>query len=435
MQFVYWLVRVDPEILSGCPTIDRFQTYSKALLLCAVGGIAFFAWGGFFAWFWPVYVALPLTVIVVVWIILIDQIMGASRWALQGVLAPPKARAFGLSAALILRLAIGLVTASATSISATMLISHAKIEAQIQKNRDAENAAKRAAGEAEKKQASQNLLGGRDAEVKAASAEVASINDKLDAARRVRESAGLQLVDNKVKADCQLNGGPGCHKGAGYQFREAQTRAGKAAADLRQAEADIPALETALAAAARKRDDALAAYREREPEFLEAAKEIDKRVTAEAVPPRNDPVMSYMALQEVMNSPDQGERCAFLCAPDAYVAAHGRIVLRAGERIFRPCQRLHGAADRPHQNPRGRSGGSISPQDGRAVRARRRARAHAVPGRSAISGALIHAPAGELLLQCRVDSPYRPRVPRCIGAGLGLSPDRPGNPQHPPPVG
>ena len=38
------------------------------------------------------HIALPLTVVVIVWIVMIDQIMGASRWALQGVLAVPSGR-------------------------------------------------------------------------------------------------------------------------------------------------------------------------------------------------------------------------------------------------------------------------------------------------------------------------------------------------------
>jgi len=76
MLFLHWLVRVDPEILSGCPMIDRFQMVSKAVLLATVAGIALFAWGAFFLMFWPFYVALPLTVLVVVWIVMIDQFMG-----------------------------------------------------------------------------------------------------------------------------------------------------------------------------------------------------------------------------------------------------------------------------------------------------------------------------------------------------------------------
>ena len=303
MQFVWWLVRVDPELLAGCPTIDRFQMISKAVLLAAVAGIAVFAWGGFFAQFWPPYIALPLTVVVIVWIVMIDQIMGASRWALQGVLAVPSGRKWALNVALVFRLAIGGVTSLATSYSATMLISHATIAAQEQSNRDGANAAKRAAGEAEKAQAWQGMLGARDAEVKQADAAIAAITGRLDAARQLRDSAGQQVVDNKIAADCQLNGGRGCHAGAGHEFRSAQTRQGKAADDLRRAESDIPRLEAQLGDARSKRDDAVAAFRVREVEYLAAAKVIDERVAAEAVPARDDPVMSYMALQKVFASP------------------------------------------------------------------------------------------------------------------------------------
>jgi hypothetical protein len=77
----------------------------------------------------------------------------------------------------------------------------------------------------------------------------------------------------------------------------------KAADDQRRAEADIPGLETRLAAAERDRAAAAAAVSAREGEYLEAAKVIDKRVADELVPDRNDPVMSYLALQRVFESP------------------------------------------------------------------------------------------------------------------------------------
>ena len=89
----------------------------------------------------------------------------------------------------------------------------------------------------------------------------------------------------------------------GHEFRSALTRQGKAADDLRRAESDIPRLEAQLGDARGKRDDAVAAFRAREVEYLAAAKVIDERVAAEAVPARDDPVMSYMALQQVFASP------------------------------------------------------------------------------------------------------------------------------------
>ena len=112
------------------------------MLLAAVAGIAVFAWGGFFGQFWPVYIALPLTVVVIVWIVMIDQIMGASRWALQGVLAVPKARELDAECRAGLSPGDRRHHALATSYSATMLISYATIDAQEQSDRDDANAAK-----------------------------------------------------------------------------------------------------------------------------------------------------------------------------------------------------------------------------------------------------------------------------------------------------
>jgi hypothetical protein len=311
MFFLCWLVRVDPELLATCPTIDKFQVVSKAILLGAVGGIALCSWGGFFTQFSPIYFALPVTIVVVVWIVVMDQTMGAARWVLQGVLAVRgKALVFGLSAALLMRLAMGGVTSWGTSYSATMLMCSSTIAAQLQKDRDETNAAKRATGAGDKAQLWQSILGALDAEVKRAEADIRSISEELDARRRTRDSASQQVADNKIQADCQLSGGPGCHRGAGPQFRAALTLQAKAVDDQRRAEADIPGLEARLAAAEQRRAAAVAAFSAREGEYLEAAKVIDKRVADEAVPMRNDPMASYLALQRVFASP-VGEAARF----------------------------------------------------------------------------------------------------------------------------
>lgn len=309
MMFLYWLVRVDPDIIADCPMIDRFQAISRAVLLGAVAGIALIAWGGFFWEFWGVG-ATPLALLVVVWIVIVDQSIGATHWKLEGVLAAPKARAFAFNGALLLRLAIGGVTATATSYGATMFICHDTIAAQEQSDRDAENAAKRTAGTAEKTQLRQTMLGGLDADVTQAAADVKAAQDELDAARKLRDAADQQMLDNKIAADCQLTGGPGCRKGIGPQYRAARARQDKAADDRRQADAEIPVLEDRLGAARSKQNDAAAAFHAREVEFLAAAQAIDARVAAEAVPERNDPTMSYMALQKVFASPS-GEGARF----------------------------------------------------------------------------------------------------------------------------
>jgi Domain of unknown function (DUF4407) len=303
MGFVYWLVRVDPDILATCPKIDHYLVASRAILLLTVSALALFAWSGFFLLFLPAAVALPASLVVVTLITLLDQFLGSCRWVLRGVLAKPRAawRAWCNPVAII-RLVIGVVLSQATALGIVMLIFSASIHRQEELDRHAVNDRLRTAGEMDKRQAWQTILGARDTEVKQASGEVAAINVQLDAARRLRDSAGQQVVDNQINADCQLNGGAGCRKGAGHEYRKAVTRQGKAADDLRRAESDLSALEARRVAAEHKRDDAVAAYRVREGEFLEAARTIDARIDGELAKPSNDPLMAYMALQRVFES-------------------------------------------------------------------------------------------------------------------------------------
>lgn len=175
--FLYWLVRVDPEVMTGCPVIDRFHMQAKAALLLAVATIAVFAWGAYLLLFWPWYIELPLLCPIIVWIVLIDQFMGSAHWKLQGILRRPGSRqaligwavilgVLAGNATLVLRLGIAVVTSSATAFSATMAMDHETIAAQEEKDRNEANAALRANGEAEKQQIWRDMLGADDAAVK-----------------------------------------------------------------------------------------------------------------------------------------------------------------------------------------------------------------------------------------------------------------------------
>jgi len=204
----------------------------------------------------------------------------------------------------VLRFAIAGVTASATSYSATMAISYGTIAAQEEKDRIAANAALRAAGEAEKQQTWRDMLGSDDADVKEAAAELKALKGQIATAHKRREDAADLVTDQQVSANCQLKGGPGCHAGNGPKYRESLIRSNAADARMRRSAADLTALEARLPDAESRYADAVKTLREREPAYLEAAKEIDRRVAAEAVPARNDPIMAYMALQKVLASPD-----------------------------------------------------------------------------------------------------------------------------------
>lgn len=302
----YWLVHVDPEVMAGSPEIDRFHMQAKAVLLLAVAGIALFSWNSFLLLFFPWFIALPLLCPIMVWIVMIDALIGASHWKSDGILRVPKARQSVFSWALLLRLGIAIVTSSATALSATLAISHATIEAQEQKDRNEANAALRANGEAEKQQLWHGMLGADDAAVKEAAAGLKTLQQQIADAHKNRESAAGVVTDAQVNADCQLHGdrASGCRRGKGHKYYSALIRSKEANAAMGRAAADLAALEAQQPNAENKYQDALKAFRAREGDYLTAAQAIDARVARDAVPARNDPVMAYRALQKIYQSPD-----------------------------------------------------------------------------------------------------------------------------------
>jgi len=320
--FIHWLGRTDPEVMAGCPAIDRFHMQAKAALLLAVAGIALFSWGAFLLLFFPWFIALPLLCPIMVWIVLLDQFMGSSHWRLQGILRTKTSQfafswvvIFGLIAnngTLALRLGIAAVTSSATALSATMAMNHATIEGQEERDRNEANAALRAAGEAEKQQIHRDMLTGDEAAMNAAAAERKALQQQIEMARENRENAAGAATDNQVGADCQLHGGrgSGCRSGPGPKYREALIRSQAANAAMSRAAADLAALEARLPDTENKYQDALKSYRAREVDYLKAAQVVDERVARDTVPARNDPAMAYRALQKVYASPD-GEATRF----------------------------------------------------------------------------------------------------------------------------
>ncbi len=322
MYLICWLVRADPDILAGCPVIDRFQIIAKAVLLLAVAGIALFAWGAFLMLFLPWY-AFPLLVPIMVWIVMIDQFMGSAHWKLQGILRRPATRQAVFSWAMILglladnatlglRLGIAAVTSSATAYSATLSLSHEAILTQEEKDRNAANAALREQGETEKQQIWRDMLGADDAAVKEAAEALKALQLQIADARSSRESAAGTVADAQVSADCEMHGGrgSGCKRGRGPKYRAALIRSKAANAAMTRAAADLSALEARLPDAESKYKDAIAAFRAREPDYLKAAQAIDAQVAKETVPARNDPVLAHRALQKILHSPD-GEGTRF----------------------------------------------------------------------------------------------------------------------------
>ena len=187
-----------------------------------------------------------------------------------------------------------------------------RLQPRKKKERNEANAALRANGEAEKQQIWRDMLGADDAAVKEAAADLTALKRQIADARKNRESAAGTVADAQVSADCEMHGGrgSGCKRGRGPKYRAALIRSAAANAAMGRSAADLAALEAQLPDAESKYQDALKTFRAREADYLKAAQAIDERVARDAVPPRNDPVMAYRALQKIYQSSD-GEGTQF----------------------------------------------------------------------------------------------------------------------------
>jgi Domain of unknown function (DUF4407) len=315
MYLICWLVRADPEILAETPTIDNFQIVTRALLLTVTSGIALFTWGAFFGLFLPAYFAAPLTLLVVSWVLLVEQICAAAAGLrLKGILRAPgeQTRKFRLSANVAVRLALGGINAVVTSFAATQALLNPSITVQVKKDHNAENAAIWAAGERDKAALRTTILGSFDRELTQATAEVDAANTAIKTAQATRDTAAALLLDHQLKANCEALGGKGCRRGRGPEWNAARLEEAKAKDDQRRAESDIAALQTRLTAAEAKRDRAKAAFFAAETKFqTEIASKIDARVATELTPLTIDPLISFRALQQVFDSPRDGKAAGF----------------------------------------------------------------------------------------------------------------------------
>jgi hypothetical protein len=315
MYLICWLVRADPDILAEAPVIDKFQVVSRALLLSVTTGISLFTWGAFFGLFLPIYFAVPLTLLIVMWVLLVDQICAAvAGLKLKGILraAGESTRKFRISANVVVRLGLAAVNSVVTSFAATQVLLNPSIATQVQKNIVTDNAEIRAAGERDKAAARTMMLGSLERDLTQATTEVTAINEQIKTAQATRDSAAALLLDHQLKANCEARGGQGCVRGQGPAFKAAEIRASKASDDLRRAEGDIAILQGRLTAAEAKRDTVKSAFFAAESRFLtEVAAKIDARVATELTSPSIDPLISYRALLQVFDSPRDGSAARY----------------------------------------------------------------------------------------------------------------------------
>jgi hypothetical protein len=300
-------VRCNPRILGLAPVQDHYTVVSEAMLLSLVALVTGVAWTAFWAQFLPFAAACAFGALAFAFVFLIDSAIGAADWRLTGVLRQPGVR-HGREYWLRLSARFGMtaILSSATSTGAAMAMFHNAIVTQLEHDRRETNQKIAQQYDAQIQELRTRYLGTELNNVTALQKSITEITRVVDAARQTRSSAGKQLETETIEADRELRGAPGYKAGPGTKYREALERKKTADATLAKAEEDIRIYEPRLADAQRKLDAANAGIKNAEAGFLVEAEKLDEEKKAHLVPARNDALMSYMALQELYQSPIYG---------------------------------------------------------------------------------------------------------------------------------
>jgi hypothetical protein len=152
----------------------------------------------------------------------------------------------------------------------------------------------------------QRWLGSLNADVQKQAAVVEQIITQLDPARKAHAAAEDRLKTAQIEADRELKGAPGYQRGGGPKYRAALAAQQAAQADLVKADADVAIYEPRLKKEQDKLDELRGALKKAEEGIQGKLDQLEKEKQAQLVPARRDALLSYIALQEVFDSPNYG---------------------------------------------------------------------------------------------------------------------------------
>lgn len=300
-----------PDLMRESNAKDRMSMIGHASMLILVTIVAVLAWTAFWASFLPVEAAIPLGLLVGAIIFGFDQAIGASDWELAGVLRqenePYKLKWWWT---LLLRVGIAFLLAQATAVGATMWLFRSAIDNHLREERVQKLAPLEAEYAQAKAYLKSRMISPLETEMSAIQAERATLNTSLQASIAERDAAQRRASVARIEADREDKGGlKGYIKGRGALYVEAKRQEVEAARILDAADANEKQAHARMDALTQRIDKLRVDMGSASKTFDEQASKLDAAKTRDArwQPEESDPMMRYIALDEIKNSPERGK--------------------------------------------------------------------------------------------------------------------------------
>ena len=306
------VMRCDPDIMTEAPAWEHSKLIGEAALLGVVGLVSGIAWTNFWWTFVSFPVALFIGCIAFVIIVLMDVAIGAADWRLEGVLRHPGARhGRGWWCRLGLRLGVSLVFSLATSEGAIQVFCHDAIAAQLERDVQSRNNATETRFVKRGQELRQQRFGTLITEIDRLNAIVKETTGPLDKAQESQATAQNHLATAEREIERQRRGLDGYARGCAQKCQAAIKDADAARAELAKATAEVGNYKPRFDEARTKLNGAKSALATAEAGIRDdiAALEREKRLQMVAV--RSDPLLNFIALQEVYRDPETGSAARY----------------------------------------------------------------------------------------------------------------------------
>jgi hypothetical protein len=307
LLFSCYISRADPDLCFKSKLFDQITIAANAIAILTLAVLSTLAWTVFFQSFLPTWKALPLGVLCALIIVQVEAAMAASDWQLAGVLStglPSPVYWFRIT----LRLLIAWLFAQATAVGVTLGLFDGPIQTHLQQQLTAQNAPVETEYATRRNEIRSGIIG--------------SIEKELTAAQDARLLSEKALRQLQVKKDDAQDRSDTAYIEEGREERGLDRPRGKGARyDDQKRQRDVAeGLKTSATEEINQERESLKLLNARIEELLkqkraqaralqkaEKALEREKRQDPRLIPKRDDPLLRYIALQELKQDAVYGQ--------------------------------------------------------------------------------------------------------------------------------
>lgn len=207
------ITRSDPDIAHQSNKFDQRTIITNAVALIGGFVLATLLWGACLASLLPTWAAIPLGLLIGLFIFLIDQSICAGDWELRGVLRERASfsldylgRLVRRGAVLALRITLAGVLSLTTGMYATLWWFGEAIDNHLQAKRSVQNAQLQGEYAGLKASLASRLLSPMETEQKAANEERASAQHRIQEALSARDEAAKRASDARIEMEREEQG-------------------------------------------------------------------------------------------------------------------------------------------------------------------------------------------------------------------------------------